>query len=382
MPCHRSGLCYRFGMMKRRRMIGFAAGFAAVLAAALPLRASDQAAEPAGIASSGIDLGEAATAAPEEVPWVASWPVWVEALRAEALAQGISAETFDAAFDGLTPSETVVALDRRQPEKRASYRTYLQTRLTVSKVDSARAAAERVQPILEAVHARFGVPAAVVVGIWGMETHFGRNTGSFDVVRALASLAFDGRRAALFRGELLAALTLLDRGAVERDSFTGSWAGAFGQSQFLPSSLLRFGVDQDGDGRVDLWNSDADALASIANYLKESGWDAAAGSWGVPVVVPSALNRAAVAPAAEPDSCKTALRVHSRPLPVAQWRALGLINSSVRAWPLDDQLASLVEPDGPDGPAYLVTANYRALLAYNCSNFYALSVALLADSLS
>jgi membrane-bound lytic murein transglycosylase B len=355
------------------------AGLALLLTGQGPLPAVP-ARDPAMFAVAAAD-GEADAQALQEAHAAADWARWVEAIKQEAASQGISAATLADAFDGLTPSARVIALDRQQPERRASYQTYLQSRLTADKVARARDAAAQVQPVLAQIEADFGVPAAVVVGIWGMETHFGRNTGSFDVVRSLASLAFDGRREALFRRELLAALTMLDRGYVARDAFRGSWAGAVGQGQFLPSSVLRFGVDHDGDGRVDLWNSSADALASIANYLRANGWSQTGAAWGIAVSVPSALDRASIAAAQEPQSCKSALRVHSRPMPVQSWKALGLFNASARDWPADDALATLVEPDGPGGPAYLVTDNYRALLAYNCSNFYALSVALLSDSL-
>jgi membrane-bound lytic murein transglycosylase B len=194
----------------------------------------------------------------------------------------------------------------------------------------------------------------------------------------LASLAYDGRRRELFETEFLAALKLIDTGFT-RAHLRGSYAGATGLPQFMPSLVLRLRADGDGDGQADIWSSEPDALASIAYYLRESGWKPGV-PWGIEVRVPATFNRAAVSPTEVAPRCPAVFRRHSRPLPFSQWRALG-ISPAGKAMP-DTEMAWLMELDGPGGPAYLLTANYRAILQYNCSNSYAMSIGLLADAIS
>ena len=304
--------------------------------------------------------------------------VWLAALRTEALAGGIRPETFDAAFAGLTPDMQVIRLDRSQPEVKSSYARYIERRLTQGKIREAQQALARHGALLNDIAQKNGVPASVILGIWGMETHFGSDTGRTPVIRALASLAWEGRRASLFRSELLTALRLVDSGQIGARDFRGSWAGAFGQPQFMPSSYVRYGTDGDGDGKVDLWNSLPDVFASIAHYLNSSGWQPGS-SWGLEVTAPAGFDASSVASAETPATCKSALSRHSRPLKISEWRSMGFLPVRGAMWPGADELATLVQPDGPAGPAFLALANYRAVLAYNCSNFYALSVLLLGD---
>ena len=310
---------------------------------------------------------------------------WLADFSVRAKAAGIAAATVDRELAGLAFDPRVVALDRAQPDTRStarpSFAAYLQNHLTASRAERGRARLAAMQPALAAAQARYGVPGPVVVAIWGMETDYGAFTGRFDLIRSFASLAWEGRRRALFERELIAALHLIDRGAVPRARLTGSWAGATGQPQFLPSSFDALAVDGDGDGRADIWGNDADTVASIAHYLAVNGWHADSG-WGMPVVVPATLDRARIRALTPAQTCVRPLAQHSRWLTIAEWRALGLFPGAGATWPADASYATLIEPDGPGQGAYLTFGNYRALLAYNCSNFYAFSVGLLADTIA
>jgi lytic murein transglycosylase len=224
-----------------------------------------------------------------------------------------------------------------------------------------------------------GVPEAVMVAIFGHETSYGTFTGDFDLLRSLATLAYEGRRRDLFEPEFLATLKLLDKG-IPREKLVGSWAGATGYPQFLPSVYLRVAKDADGDGVADIWRSQADALASIANYFVDAGWRKGQ-AWGMAVSVPGTLNRASVGNRLTPPRCPRVFERFSRWMTVAEWRALGVVPMAAPALS-DDTLAVLLEPDGPGRTGYLLTSNYEAILDYNCSNFYALSVGLLADGVA
>jgi membrane-bound lytic murein transglycosylase B len=304
---------------------------------------------------------------------------WLVEFRREALDRKISAATLDIALANLVPSQRVIDLDRNQPDVKASYYAYMHKRLTASKISSAQSAFQDNKSQLMSAQSAHGVPAQVIVGIWGMETNFGSFTGNMPVIQSLASLAYDGRRSAMFREELFAALTILDKGHASLDQMRGSWAGAFGQAQFMPSSYLRYAVDGDGSGNRDIWKSLPDVFGSIGNYLKQAGWDDAY-DWGLPVTVPAGFDPATVADAVEPERCKPALRKHSVAKPISEWKRLGFVPNGSKNWPEIESIATLVQPDGPDGPAFLTLPNYRTILNYNCSNYYALSVLLLADA--
>ncbi len=322
----------------------------------------------------------AAVAATEPPRANIPFPNWLEEVRREALAKGIKAATLDAAFAGLVPSDRVIALDRAQFDGKNSYMSYLRRHITGGRIASAQAAYRSNVALLEAAEKAHGVPAQVIVGIWGMETNFGGFTGNFPTIQALATLAYDGRRASLFRQELMAALTMIDRGDATIGQLRGSWAGAFGQPQFMPSSYLRYAVDGDASGNRDLWTSLPDVFGSIGNYLKQNGWSNPGEGWGLAVAPPAGFDPATVANPAEPNQCKPALRKHSLPKPIAEWKALGFVPNGTNGWPADTTPATLVFPDGIEGPAFLTLPNYRAILSYNCSNYYALSVLMLADA--
>ena len=320
-------------------------------------------------------------AAPVPPPVGGSFGAWLAAYRTTALARGIAPATLDALFNGMTPSDRVIELDRAQPGDSsgtpARFDSYLARRLDASRIDGGRAAMDRTTAPLATAFAKTGVPAGIIIGIWGMETSYGRVTGDFDVTRSLATLAWEGRRRVLFTRELDAVVDIVDRRLATRQQLQGSWAGAMGQPQFLPSSFLKDAADGDGDGRSDIWGSDADTIASIANYLSRRGWKAGQG-WGFSVTVPASFDRAAISNPVKPTTCVRPLERHSKWLPASEWQRLGL---QAAAWPAPATPMSLVEPDGGGQGAYLTTENYRAILGYNCSNFYALSVALLGDAL-
>ena len=283
---------------------------------------------------------------------------------------------------GLTLNPRVVELDRAQPGSDSNGPVAMFAPYRIAHVDAARIArgrevyaAQRWR--LAGIERQTGVPESVMVAIWGNETNYGSYTGNFDLLRSLASLAYEGRRRTLFAGEFVDALKMLDRG-VPRDRLKGSWAGATGNPQFLPSAYLRLARDADGDGRADIWGSAADTLASIGNYFVNAGWRPGE-PWGVAVRVPAGFNRDEVRNRLLSPRCPRVFARHSAWRTMAEWRALGVVPIG-GAWPGDWVQATLLEPDGPDATAYLLTGNYRVILDYNCSNFYALSVGLLADA--
>lgn len=314
----------------------------------------------------------------------AGFQAYLQQVRSRAIAAGVKPATVDAVLPTLTFNPRVVALDRQQPETAPNAPISMFTPYRAAHVDAARIgrgrttyAAQRSR--LASVEAQTGVPEQIMVAIWGHETNYGSYTGNFDLLRSLASLAYEGRRRPLFEGEFIAAMKMIDRG-VPRAQLLGSWAGATGNPQFLPSVYLRLARDGDGDGRADIWNSAADTLASIGNYFAMAGWRAGE-PWGVAVGVPATFDRAEVRNRLVSPRCPRVFERHSGWRTMAEWRALGMVPES-GSWPADRVQATLIEPDGPGRTAYLLTSNYRVILDYNCSNFYALSVGLLADAIA
>lgn len=311
---------------------------------------------------------------------------YMQLLSARARGEGVREATISAMTAGLSYNPRVIELDRSQPGNTSSapstftpFEPYRRTHVDAARIGGGRRQYAALAGQGAAVERRFGVPLPVILAIWGHETNYGSYTGDFDLARSLATLAYDGRRRELFAGEFIALLKMVDRG-VPRYKLKGSWAGAFGNPQFLPSAYLRVAADGDGDGFADIWSSRADTVASIGNYLRDAGWRAGE-PWGMAVTVPSGLNRAALGTSLTSPRCPAVHGRHSRWRTMREWRALG-IAPQAGYWPRDDVLASLLEPDGPGRTAYLLTGNYRVILDYNCSNYYALSVGLLADAIA
>jgi membrane-bound lytic murein transglycosylase B len=298
-------------------------------------------------------------------------------VRADALARGIKPETVQQAFDGLQPLPIIVERDRTQAEFALTLDAYLARRLSKALVRDTRAAFTRQRSLLTKVAAKYGVQREVLAAVWSIESNLGRFSGVRPTVQALATLAWDGRRATFFRGELLDALAILDRGDIEPARLKGSWAGALGQPQFMPSTYLRYAQDFDGDGRRDIWRSLPDVFASIANFLKENGWNAEE-TWGREVRIPSSDPAALTAAAPlRLEGCR-AFREMTEPLPLARWSELGVRTITGTRLPTADRIASLVTAGSR---TFLVYRNYEALLAYNCAHAYALSVGVLGDRL-
>jgi len=313
----------------------------------------------------------AAPPAPSQAPPPQAAPAdgfaaWVAAFRAEARGAGIGEATLQAALDPAQYLPRVVELDRAQPEFTRAVWDYLDTAVSDARVARGQEQLARVRPQADAAAARYGVPAEVLAAIWGMESNYGSNYGSTPTVDALATLAFDGRRADWARKELLAALRILDQRDIDVAHMIGSWAGAMGQTQFMPSTFLGYAVDADGDGRRDIWGSMADVMASTANFMARSGWQPGQ-PWGLEVRLPPGFDVARADAGVRQDA--------------GAWAAEGVQAASGAALPaLPD--AQLLLPAGARGPAFLVGPNYRALLRYNNSTSYALGVGLLAQRLA
>jgi len=310
-------------------------------------------------------------------PQERSFTAWLAEVKAEAIGAGISGEVVAAALDGLEPLPVVVERDRSQAELTLTLDQYLTRRLDRRTVRTAREMLRRHAKLLNRVSAAYGVPARVVVAVWGLESNFGRFVGVRPTIAALATLAFDERRASYFRGELLEALRILDHGDIALADMKGSWAGAMGQVQFMPSSYVKHAVDFDGDGRRDIWRSQADVFASIANYLTSKGWDNGV-VWGREVKVRRAAVTKVVAAAPYRATGCEAVRQLSEPRSLAEWRRLGVTDVGGRPLPKSGPPASLLRSASR---FFLVYPNYEAILAYNCAQSYALSVALLSDRL-
>lgn len=305
---------------------------------------------------------------------------YLQLLAARARAEGVSEPTILRMTSGLSFNLRVIALDRSQPGMEPTpppMAPYLNRHVDARRIEAGRAIYRQSAAILPRIEREYGVPAKMLLAIWGHETNYGRYTGDFDLARSLATLAYEGRRRELFADEFVALLKMADQG-VPRERMKGSWAGAFGNPQFLPSVYLRTAVDGDGDGQRDIWNSRADTLASIANYFRDAGWRTGE-PWGVRASAPAGLDRTQITSRLTPDSCSRVHVRHSIWRTVSEWRQLGVTPLGSIA---ENTLAALFEPDGPDAPAYLLTGNYRVILQYNCSNYYALSVGLLADEIA
>lgn len=299
---------------------------------------------------------------------LAGFPAWLKELCREARDMGISEKTLDEALKSVTPIARVIELDRKQPEKTISFARYRNSILSEWRIKKGRAMLREHKDLLQKVSSHYGVAPQYLVALWGIETGYGNYTGGFDVVSALATLAFDARRSAFFRKELLIALQIIEQGHISAKEMRGSWAGAMGQNQFMPSSFKNFAVDFDGDGRTNIWDSHADIFASSANYLSKSGWREGE-RWGREVQIPRHLQDNLISG----DVRKS----------LEEWANAGVTLPGGKSLPQAQGFeASLVAPDGRDGPVYLVYNNYRTILKWNRSDYFATSVGLLADRIS
>jgi peptidoglycan lytic transglycosylase B len=329
------------------------------------------------VASVGPAAQEVAQSTPSPAADIdrAAFAEFLTRLRTEAAARGIGAATIEQALADLEPLSVVIERDRSQPEVVLTVDQYVQRRLTKNFVATARRMRDTHRELLDQVSRRYGLPADYIVAIWGMESNFGRFTGIRPVVQTLATLAFEGRRAAFFTGELFDALKIVDAGYIDLASMKGSWAGAMGQTQFMPSSYLEHAQDFDADGRRDIWASLPDVFASIANYMRAYGWSTES-TWGREVRVPPGARDRLVKQIGLRESGCRAGRELTKPTPLAEWQALGVRTMSGRALPRVARPASLLRAGSR---SYLVYANYDALLGYNCAHAYALAIGLLAD---
>ncbi len=284
---------------------------------------------------------------------------FLDALWPDAAMRGITRKTFDAAFAGFTPDQRVIATTTRQPEYGTAVGTYVNRMASAARIEGAARKAAEWKHTLDAIEKQYGVDRWIILALWGIETSFGTNTGGFDVIRSLATLSLSSYRPDYFRGELIAALKILQGGHIAREKMIGSWAGAMGQPQFMPSNFDTLAVDFSADGRKDIWGTVPDVLASIANYLKHWGWKPGAG-WGHEVIVPQGFDYR-----------------RSRAT-YAEWGALGVKRADGKPLPSDGN-AILFFPSGAAGPAFLVAENFEVIKRYNNSDVFALAAGHLAD---
>lgn len=294
-----------------------------------------------------------------------NWSSWVADIRQEALSEGIRPAVFDAAFAGLQePSHQVKGLARSQPEHRLSYKKYLSSRIDAYRISVGRSQYKKNQAIANKIALEYGVDPCFIMSFWGIETSYGSYMGTFPVIKSLATLAYDSKRQEFFKKELLLALHIVNDGHVSLADFKGEWAGASGQPQFLPSSWVRYAVDYDGDGRKDIWKSKPDVFASIANYMKINGWHDQE-PWAILVKLPPNFDHGLEG--------KTIVK------PVQAWSDMGVRTLDGKVLPYPELQASIVQPDG--GPVFLAYPNYKMILKYNNSIYYAGAVGYLADKI-
>lgn len=323
-------------------------------------------------------------AGPSVAQTASPWETYKLRLSILARQQGVRPQTVATYVPGLSINQTAIRMESSEPGAARmsssvvySIAPYLRRHVTPDMIRRGQRNYSQHYTSLRSLDQRTGVDSAVLMAIWGHETSYGTVTGNHDLLEALASLGYYGRRRDFFEAEFVSALKLIDQG-VPRYRLKGSWAGATGYPQFMPSVALRLRADGDGDGYSDIWSNELDGLASIANYLRDAGWKQNV-PWGVAVRVPGNLNRQAIVSRLTASRCPQVFRRHSRWLTMREWRSLGVVPLG-RSLP-ENELAFLLEPDSTT-TGYLLTANYRAILDYNCSNFYAMSVGILADSIA
>jgi membrane-bound lytic murein transglycosylase B len=296
----------------------------------------------------------------------AAFEGWLRGVEHDALADGISADTLHNALDDVMPDEHVLELDQKQPEKTITFDVYVQKVVSSARIQKGRQLLQDNKDLLADISARYGVLPDIIIALWGIESSYGKAMGDYPVVDSLVTLAYGGRRAEFFRKELMAALHILDEQHIPSSALLGSWAGAMGQCQFMPSTYLHYAVSYGGN-RPDIWDNDADVLASIANYLAAEGWRAGQG-WGMEVTAAKSIDEGEI-------GIKNA---HS----ITEWNQLGVRDMQGVALPDSSNAASLLAPDGMHGRLFLVYDNMRAVMRWNRSTYFAASVGLLADRIS
>jgi len=296
----------------------------------------------------------------------APFGVWLLELREEAIAKGISKETVDVALATTAPVEGIIALDRKQPEGTKTLTEYLENVINLSRIEEGKRQLADHLETLNRIENKYGVDKEVIVALWGIETSYGENTGNYSVVDALATLAYDGRRSEYFRGELLNALRIIDAGHIAAEDMSGSWAGAMGQCQFMPTSFLKYAVDDNKDGRRDIWNTPEDVFASIAHYLKSEGWEKGQ-ALAMPVLLPENF---------DPKLTEIALTKTAK-----EWSALGVTYNDGSPLPGgDDKPASVIlVGKNADAVPYIVYNNYKTILKWNRSRYFATAVDMLSE---
>jgi len=294
-----------------------------------------------------------------------SFPDWLKELRIEALSKGISKTTLDAALTGLKPIPRVIELDRRQPEFTWTFRKYMNKMVNDQRIKKAKKKLSENKALLEEIGHKYGIQPRFIVAFWGLETDFGRlSKGYFPTIAALATLAHDGRRSKFFRTQLIAALKILDQGHITSKLMKGSWAGAMGHFQFIPTTFAAYAQDYDGDGKRDIWRNKKDAYASAANFLTKSGWKKDQ-TWGREVKLPKDFN--------------FNLSTMKTKKPLRAWQAMGIRRLDGTNLPQNNMQASVLVPAGASGPAFLIYKNFRTIMAWNRSIFYGIGIGTLAD---
>ncbi len=294
-----------------------------------------------------------------------AFQIWKSDLKKEAITLGVKNDTFDKVFSTVKIIDKVIELDRRQPERKITFQEYLNKALSFKRIKLGREKYINYKKELDAVSRKYNVQGRFIVAIWGVETNYGNYTGKFPLISSLTTLAFDGRRSKLFRKQLLDALIIIEKENINLHEMLGSWAGAMGQSQFMPSSYIRYAQDYDNDGIKNIWDSHLDIFASIANYLKSYDWDNSK-TWGREVIIKEKdFNKLDL------DNLKNKSLNH--------WKTKGVKKSNGEELPHVDILATLIMPDGFKGKKFLVYNNFKIIKKYNNSNYYALSVGLLSD---
>jgi membrane-bound lytic murein transglycosylase B len=310
-----------------------------------------------------------AALAPEATPALAdhrSLSHFKEDVRIAALNAGVSQATIDKSLANFEPNQHIIQLDRKQPEKTQTFDQYYQHTATDSRIKKGRILVGQNRELLARIEADYGVPASILVSLWGMESSYGGVQGSYAIIPSLATLAYEGRRHDFFQGELIKAMQIVDAGDISFDEMKGSWAGAMGQVQFMPSTFLNYAIDYTGSGHRDIWHNDADALASAANYLSHVGWKRGE-RWGREVLIPADL---------DPD-----LAGLDKTRTLDEWRHMNVVSVDGKKLPDGNIPASLVLPDGPSGRAFLAYNNYKVIMRWNHSTYFASTVGLISDAI-